>query len=142
MGRRSVCGLLPLPGLGLGATSVPEKRAEAVSRPAAFAPIGPRGSLKDLLPIGVRGGSIERPVTKAHRRDGNRDAVPPVPQLPGQGSDLASGAAGHGSSSPGGGFATALATFLFLLPALAHRLWGWGGRRPRLLRAGRLERPG
>jgi hypothetical protein len=35
-----------------------------------------------------------------------------------------------------------LAIFVFLLPGLAHRLWAEAERCPRLLRAGRLERPG
>jgi hypothetical protein len=65
-----------------------------------------------------------------------------APPPPAQGSLLASGAAGHGSGSSGGALDALLAAFLFITPVLAHWLWVGTERRPRLLRAGRRERPG
>jgi hypothetical protein len=67
----------------------------------------------------------------------------PAPLFPDQGELLASGgAAGHGSGSAGGAPMALLAGFVFIAPVLAHWLWAGTERRPRLLRAGRRERPG
>jgi hypothetical protein len=139
-GRQRRPSLLAVPDGSPGSAS--KQRQDGASRSDASAPIGAGGGSRAIVPLGVGGGSIEPLFAKAHHRARSHDAAPPVPQLPGQGSDAASGASGHGSTSPGGQFAMALATFVFLLPALFHRLWDWGERRLRLLRAGRLERPG
>ena len=49
---------------------------------------------------------------------------------------------GAGVNSGAGLLAAFLAAFLFVAPGLTHWLWDGTERRPRLLRAGRLERPG
>jgi hypothetical protein len=66
----------------------------------------------------------------------------PIPQLPDQGSSPAAGAAGHGGTSSGSAFMALLAAFIFTSPGLAQWLRVGTERRPRLLRAGRRERPG
>jgi hypothetical protein len=75
----------------------------------------------------------------AARRDA---APPPVPQLPDQVSGLGGGAAGSGGGSSGVGVMALVAAFVFLSPGLTRWLRVGRGRVPRLLRAGRRERPG
>ena len=62
--------------------------------------------------------------------------------FPDQGASLAAGAAGHGSGSTGGALMGLLAAFIFMTPGLTRWLRVGTRRRPRLLRAGRRERPG
>jgi len=67
----------------------------------------------------------------------------PVPYAPfGFGSDLATGAAAHGSSSSLSGFALLLGALLFATPGLTRWLRVEVESRPRALRSGRPERPG
>jgi hypothetical protein len=67
----------------------------------------------------------------------------PVPDGPfGFASDLATGAAAHGSSSSLSGFALLLGALLITAPGLARWLRVEVETRPRAPRSGRLERPG
>jgi hypothetical protein len=75
-------------------------------------------------------------------RSAERSYPPSAPQLPGEGSSLAADAAGTGSGSHGGAVMGLLAAFFFIAPGLTQWLRVGTGRRPRLLRAGRRERPG
>jgi hypothetical protein len=67
---------------------------------------------------------------------------PALPQLPDQGTSLGAGAAGSGGGSSGGGVMALIAGFVFLSPGLTRWLRVGRERFPRLLRAGRRERPG
>jgi hypothetical protein len=73
------------------------------------------------------------------RRDAAR---PALPRLPDQGTGLGAGAAGSGGGSSGSGVMALIAGFVFLSPGLTRWLRVGRGRLPRLLRAGRRERPG
>jgi hypothetical protein len=90
--------------------------------------------------LGDAAAASPRPASKL--RQVEQPDAPPVPLFPEQGSTLAAGAAGHGSGSPGGVMMGLLAAFLFIAPGLTQWLRVGTVRRPRLLRAGRRERPG
>ena len=62
--------------------------------------------------------------------------------FPSQDGNPAVGAAAHGGTSSGGGLMAVVAAFIFLSPGLTRWLRVGTERRPRLLRAGRRERPG
>jgi hypothetical protein len=85
-------------------------------------------------------GSSER--ASSSHPPGGHEEPPTLPQLPDQGSNLAAGAAGHGSGSTGGALMGLLVAFIFMTPGLTRWLRVGTRRRPRLLRAGRRERPG
>jgi len=69
--------------------------------------------------------------------------MPPIIEFSDEGAaNPPAGAGAHGGASSGGGLMAAVAAFLFLSPGLTRRLRVGTERRPRLLRAGRRERPG
>jgi hypothetical protein len=111
----------------------------------ADAPQAPAAPTASAVPAAER---FDVHPEQARARDARRERVPkerfprPIPQLPVPGSDSPSAGAGHGGG-PGGGTLMALLTiFVFIAPGLTQRLRVGTRRRPRLLRAGRLERPG
>jgi hypothetical protein len=84
-------------------------------------------------------GAIEQIEMQRERREA---LPPPLPQVPDPGGDAPGGAAGHAGGTGGGMLVAFLAAFFFVAPGLTHWLWDGTEHRPRLLRAGRLERPG
>ena len=98
----------------------------------------------DALPARDRLGAVPGSSERASRShpSGGHEEPPTLPQLPDQGSNLAAGAAGHGSGSTGGALMGLLVAFIFITPGLTRWLRVGTRRRPRLLRAGRRERPG
>ena len=106
--------------------------------PAALAPAPATIPAVLRLAVPAAQGAAERTETRHDRHE----VPPPVPQAPDPGLDAPGGAAGHGGAGGGGLLAAFFAAFLFVAPGLTHWLWAGTERRPRLLRAGRLERPG
>jgi hypothetical protein len=78
----------------------------------------------------------------AHRSAARYAEEPPILETPGQGGSLATGAAAHGGGSAGSGLIALVTPFIFLSPGPTQWLRVGTERRPRLLRAGRRERPG
>jgi hypothetical protein len=78
----------------------------------------------------------------AHRPAAQHDAKPTILALPSESAVAAASAAAHGGGSSGGGLAALALAFMFLSPGLTRWLRVGTERRPRLLRAGRRERPG
>jgi hypothetical protein len=119
--------------------------AHAITQPAetrvqaAVAP--PAATLPAVLRLVVpqARGTIEQTEMQRERRE----TLPPaLPQSPDPGADAPGGSAGHAGGAGGGMLVAFLAAFFFVAPGLTQWLWAGTERRPRLLRAGRLERPG
>jgi hypothetical protein len=84
-------------------------------------------------------GTIEQTEMQRERHEA---VPPPLPQAPDPGADPPGGPPGHAGGTGGGMLVAVFAAFLFVAPGLTQWLWAGTERRPRLLRAGRLERPG
>jgi hypothetical protein len=105
------------------------------------APASPAATSPAVLRLSVphARGTVEQTELQRERHEA---LPPPLPQAPDPGADAPGGSAGHAGGTGGGMLVTFLAAFLFVAPGLTHWLWAGTERRPRLLRAGRLERPG
>jgi hypothetical protein len=92
------------------------------------------------------GPAVDNPHTKgdrARRRPAaGDDGQPPILEFPDESANPAAGAAAHGGASSDGGLTAMVAAFIFLSLGLTRWLRVGTERRPRLLRAGRRERPG
>jgi hypothetical protein len=128
-------------GFRTGSAFAPPPPPPSITMGTGVGRSGP--TLADLAPVSrLQAGDRSQSRRSAHhpvRRDAAR---PARPQLPDQGTGAGSGAAGSGGGSSGGGMMALVAAFLFLSPGLTRWLRVGRGRLPRLLRAGRLERPG
>jgi len=105
-----------------------------------------RETTRPLVPPALHALIVELPQPRKTSGTGHVTPRPggpaPFSQLPLEGAGLAAAAAGHGAGSVGGGLMAALAAFFFVSPFLARWLRVGTLRPPRLLRAGRRERPG
>jgi hypothetical protein len=100
-------------------------------------------TLTDLAPVSRLRDATPSQSRASTRHPARRGAArPALPRLPDQGTGLGAGAAGSGGGSSGSGMMALIAAFVFLSPGLTRWLRVGRGRLPRLLRAGRLERPG
>jgi hypothetical protein len=146
-----------LPGVAGDSGRAASGPSNPAATPAARAPLAPivqaAPAAGDTRGSGVLGDSrLAAAEPKSDRGTSGRGAsgtseapapAPvPIPDLPDQGSSPAAGAAGHGGASSGGALMALLAAFIFSSPGLAQWLRVGTERRPRLLRAGRHERPG
>jgi len=122
---------------------VPSPPDQTVLAPAPLASVADRTSAGYPAPAPrMRIGG--RPQSDGARRHPPQHdpARAPIPQLPSQGTGILGGTPGSGGGSSGVGLMALIAAFVFLSPDLTRWLRVGRGLRPRLLRAGRRERPG
>ena len=101
-------------------------------------------------PAGYGAGSAFEPAVNVHAKTGRAahrhasggGAPLPILFFQDEGASPLAGAAAHGGASSSGGLMALVAGFIFLSPGLTRWLRVGTERRPRLLRAGRRERPG
>jgi len=133
--------------------SAPQRRGAGLlgarhTGPGDVAPLLPAPSSPLLAP---RAGSEFAPSVNdrhsntdqaAHREASGSGAQLPILVFQNESASPLAGAAAHGGASSGGGLMALVAGFIFLSPGLTRWLRVGAERRPRLLRAGRRERPG
>ncbi len=112
---------------------------------SAFLPPQASVAIGSSTPVPL-GAAVDRTRSKgepaAHAPAPANEATPSILETSSGGANPAAGAGAHGAGSAGGGLVALALAFIFLSPGLTQWLRVGTERRPRLLRAGRRERPG